>query len=80
MSTKTYYAIRQRQRERQRERERLERRTRILAAIGYTIAIAATVFVFVLIGMNWATGCGETFVTYSGERAHGECVLMPWRD
>ena len=42
------------------------------------MTIFAFFFAWVLI--NWVSGCGETFVTYTGERIHGECILMPWRD
>jgi len=65
-------------------RRRRLQRADIIARIVHHIVNAIVV---VLMGafiawvlVNWVTGCGETWITYTGERIAGECVLMPWRD
>jgi len=67
-------------RTRRQRRLNAETRARIIDAILGFLATVIIAAMFAWVGVNWVTGCGETFVTYSGERVHGECVLMPWRD
>jgi len=63
------------------EREiKRRRRERIVETIGSVLITAILGLMFAWVGINWVTGCGETFITYTGERIAGECVLMPWRD
>ena len=71
-----YTSTRQR-RQQQRRHHALARVVEFIAGSLAMVLIAA-MFTWVLI--NWVTGCGETWVTYAGDRIHGECVLMPWRD
>lgn len=57
-------------------------KSRMRAAIDVALhllvsAIFALAFLWVLV--NWAGGCGETYVTSTGERIEGDCALMPWR-
>ena len=63
------------------EREiKQRRRERIVETIGSVLIAAILGLMLAWVGINWVTGCGETFITYTGERIHGECVFMPWRD
>lgn len=55
-------------------------RTTVVETIGNILIAAILGLMFAWVGINWVTGCGETFITYTGERIHGECVFMPWRD
>ena len=55
-------------------------RQRVVETIGNILIAAILGLMFAWVGINWVTGCGETFITYTGERIHGECVFMPWRD
>ena len=55
-------------------------RTTVVETIGSVLIAAIFGLMFTWVGINWVTGCGETFITYTGERIHGECVFMPWRD
>ena len=55
-------------------------RTTVVETIGSVLIAAILGLMFAWVGINWVTGCGETFITYTGERIHGECVFMPWRD
>lgn len=66
-----------RQRRQQRRQHAIARVVEFIAGALAMVLIAA-MFAWVLI--NWVTGCGETWVTYTGDRIHGECVLMPWKD
>ena len=51
-------------------------RTAIDVALHLLVAgIFALAFLWVLV--NWASGCGETYVTSKGERIEGDCALMP---
>lgn len=55
-------------------------RTTVVETIGSILIAAIFGLMLAWVGINWVTGCGETFITYTGERIHGECVFMPWRD
>ena len=55
-------------------------RTTVVETIGSVLIAAIFGLMLAWVGINWVTGCGETFITYTGERIHGECVFMPWRD
>ena len=55
-------------------------RTTVVETIGNILIAAIFGLMLAWVGINWVTGCGETFITYTGERIHGECVFMPWRD
>lgn len=55
-------------------------RVRIVEIIASLAGMTIFAFFFAWVLINWVSGCGETFVTYTGERIHGECILMPWRD
>ena len=55
-------------------------RTTVAEIIGNILIAAIFSLMLAWTGINWVTGCGETFITYTGERIHGECVFMPWRD
>jgi len=56
------------------------RRERIVDAIGSVFIAVVLGLMFTWVGINWVTGCGETFITYTGATIEGECVFMPWRD
>lgn len=59
-------------------------RLRNLAAEAIALALKGVVLVLIAyfitwVGINWVTGCGETFITYTGERIAGECVpFLVW--
>ena len=55
-------------------------RTTVVETIGNILIAAIFGLMLAWVGINGVTGCGETFITYTGERIHGECVFMPWRD
>lgn len=79
MAYTTHTTPRQRQRRLRRE-ARNSTLVRVAEIIGQTIAMTVIGFFIAWVLINWATGCGETWITYTGERIAGECVLMPWRD
>ena len=58
-------------------RKAQQRREQIKDILLATLAtfIASMFFAWVLI--NWASGCGETFQTASGELIQGECIFHP---
>lgn len=55
-------------------------RVRIVEIITSLAVMTIFAFFFAWVLINWLSGCGETFVTYTGAVIEGECVLMPWRD
>lgn len=64
-------------------RRRLQRADIIARIVHHIITAIAVVLMGAFMAwvlVNWVTGCGETWITYTGERIEGECVLMPWRD
>jgi hypothetical protein len=67
-------------RPRNRSRFNAEFRARVIDAILGFLATVLIALMFAWVAVNWVTGCGETFVTYTGAVIEGECVLMPWRD
>lgn len=65
---------------RNRSRFNAEFRARVIDAILGFLVTVLIALMFAWVGINWVTGCGETFITYTGAVIEGECVLMPWRD
>jgi len=71
---------------RQRQRAQRERIAEIIADL-FALALKAAMLVLIAyfiawVGINWLTGCGETFITYTGERIAGECIpfaVWNWR-
>ena len=63
-----------------RRRQRADIIANIIKHVTTALAVVCVSAIFAWVLVNWVTGCGETFITYTGERIQGECVLMPWRD
>ena len=48
----------------------------VLERVAVTLASVAFVFLCALIVLEWAVGCGETWVQADGSRIVGECVFI----
>ena len=63
-----------------RQRQRADVIADTIKHVATMVAFVCVSAIIALVLVNWLTGCGETFITYTGERIQGECVFMPWRD